>query len=745
MVREQGIAPPSKAKRLLGYLGRWRNQFQLIFQWVGDETKVMEIAELQLHLSEVAMTAVNRMRQGTNARVSDEDNSDRCFLKLSVELFALAWSSEVPGLVGLDQITDLGVMSTNGEFRSWRALDPEVATGADGLTALRRLLEAATLEAATATPETAASANASNFESRFTIGGRARMSTRGGPRASTGPSGFGSASRDRSRSATPSMFKAAMNSRLSRRPTPDFKSGSSGETDAEARERLSQAVLAPEDDDDHPLAAAMAANGSSAPMSPIRPPRKPLNGTNTDAFDAAAQSAKMMSRRTDGASTVYLGPGKNLPQMPDPTQAVEAIRDLSESFYTGDYARPRLASITAAAHRRSQQRSSGKQSSEKTTDGITTESSAESPAESSKGGGVSFKATASSWTSTRALERRADAHAAHSVFAGSGLIQAKKGSSKVLADSSFKEEKRGQPRRMYITYRTPQNHARYVLFDLFDLSTLYAWLVGMDALCKSYIDVCECRVSRPSMMPWMRAVFTSIVETERKARGAVNIRSWPVAIAIGARSLPSVFGAANLTIGSKEAATLLRFVYEGKDERLKKLLLKNKKNSGDEGGGELSTAAVSQLMRQRVSFIDFQQIMKTALIDERIAFTWRQHAVEGKRMAKTTGGGRMTLSEWLKFNHDVQGDLNDAANEAAFLAVAGDSTGLTQLQFQWMLLGADNSAIDHSRMTHEKESAAAGMTEEAYLDQPMAHYWVSCSHNTFLDGDQLASHSTPDM
>ena len=77
-----------------------------------------------------------------------------------------------------------------------------------------------------------------------------------------------------------------------------------------------------------------------------------------------------------------------------------------------------------------------------------------------------------------------------------------------------------------------------------------------------------------------------------------------------------------------------------------------------------------------------------------------------------------------------QGDTDDAANEAAFLAMAGATFGLTQLQFQWILLNDANSAIEARRL-----SLAA--PEE--LMRPFAHYWISCSHNTFLDGDQLAS------
>ena len=93
----------------------------------------------------------------------------------------------------------------------------------------------------------------------------------------------------------------------------------------------------------------------------------------------------------------------------------------------------------------------------------------------------------------------------------------------------------------------------------------------------------------------------------------------------------------------------------------------------------------------------------------------------------------MTLAEWLKFHHDEQHDDVDVLHlTEVFNAVAGSSGGLTQLQFQWLLLAPENSAIDPARLAVEEP-------EHAYFSQPVGHYWVSCSHNTFLDGDQLGS------
>ena len=101
-----------------------------------------ELEQLHLHLTEYQLKCVNALRQGLTLRVAEEDDSQvsqRCFVKLSFELYALAWAGQPPGLVGLDQICDLGVMAANGEYRSWRDVPPHAP--ADGLAALRRLVE----------------------------------------------------------------------------------------------------------------------------------------------------------------------------------------------------------------------------------------------------------------------------------------------------------------------------------------------------------------------------------------------------------------------------------------------------------------------------------------------------------------------------------------------------------------------------------------------------------------------------
>ena len=107
---------------------------------LGKRLTPLEMSTLQLRLSSHEMRAVNLLRQGMNVRVSDDNDSQRCMARLSVELYALAWTSDPPGLVGLDQIIDIGVMSSTGEFRSWSSVQPHLP--AEGIAALRKLVEA---------------------------------------------------------------------------------------------------------------------------------------------------------------------------------------------------------------------------------------------------------------------------------------------------------------------------------------------------------------------------------------------------------------------------------------------------------------------------------------------------------------------------------------------------------------------------------------------------------------------------
>lgn len=63
------------------------------------------------------------------------------------------------------------------------------------------------------------------------------------------------------------------------------------------------------------------------------------------------------------------------------------------------------------------------------------------------------------------------------------------------------------------------------------------------------------------------------------------------------------------------------------------------------------------------------------------------------------------------------------------------SLGLSLVQFQQLLLSGDNRALDLRLIAAQPES----------LTRPLTDYWVSCSHNSYLEGDQIASTSSTAM
>ena len=516
-LRDRSAAPPSLFKRFLGYLER---QFELAVSGRSRTERPREISDLELQvqelqvrrqlrglaLSEPQMSAVNVMRLGCGCRVHQEDTTQLCQLKLSVELSSLSWEGTVdaapPGLVGLEQIIDIGVMSSGGAFRPWRLLTPELRAE-DDHAALKRLVEASTLEQALAPPPTRA------------------------PTAAP--------------TAAPTDRKRAMLGWTTMR----------------------------------------AAGGN--------PLQKKANGSSRALL--ATESGKTSARRGS--------------------------------------------------------------------------------------------------TSDRMARRRS------SVGRRGGL-----------------DDRKLVHGRLHIKYRTlPQQGESSLLFDLGDYDALATWLVGLEALVRSYVDVLECRALRPSIVPWLRGVFSSVVAMELKGAAGIGARSFPVVLLLAASNV--------MVASEEETAIFLRDFWATK-------------------GREIDERQMAQLMRARVSFGDFQQMMAHLIVDKRMALTFRQHSAERRRLELTTGGGKMSLDEWLHFQREVQHDDDRAKQEEIFTGVAGSSGGgITQLQFQWMMLDdAHNSAIDMNRLNGG---------EEHDLDQPIGHYFCSCSHNTFLDGDQLHSHSTPDM
>ena len=102
--------------------------------------------------------------------------------------------------------------------------------------------------------------------------------------------------------------------------------------------------------------------------------------------------------------------------------------------------------------------------------------------------------------------------------------------------------------------------------------------------------------------------------------------------------------------------------------------------------------------------------------------------------------GRMSSDDWRNFvlteqlaQHGTGGQ--DLAQDKAELEPPAHQGRLSQLQFAARLLAADNDAVAPALNANVRSSVVN-------LDEPIAHYWTACSHNSYCVGDQLTGTST---
>ena len=93
--------------------------------------------------------------------------------------------------------------------------------------------------------------------------------------------------------------------------------------------------------------------------------------------------------------------------------------------------------------------------------------------------------------------------------------------------------------------------------------------------------------------------------------------------------------------------------------------------------------------------------------------------------------GEMDLRGWLAFQAAVQEEPDVPAARAAYARACGDagSSRLSYMRFAMLLLSPENRAVPPNAYT-------------ADLSQPLSHYWVATSHNSYIVGDQLTGRST---
>lgn len=121
------------------------------------------------------------------------------------------------------------------------------------------------------------------------------------------------------------------------------------------------------------------------------------------------------------------------------------------------------------------------------------------------------------------------------------------------------------------------------------------------------------------------------------------------------------------------------------------------------------------------------------------------------------GKPRMNVSDQTfltKFKHGLQGEtsttiqdvhrifehlnafeLPHIADGSSFRHNQNPTPRIDKSKFEAMLLSEANDAFDPSREQYD----------ERLMNRPISEYWVNSSHNTYLTGDQLTSHSSVDM
>jgi len=169
----------------------------------------------------------------------------------------------------------------------------------------------------------------------------------------------------------------------------------------------------------------------------------------------------------------------------------------------------------------------------------------------------------------------------------------------------------------------------------------------------------------------------------------------------------------------------------------------NSVRAGGEQRSSSSQGKICSFTRRRIRAAPSRAIAKTL---QRI----RRGSGE---ISTTVDEPLMDLSEWIRFQAEEQGDddkekLTEVFNKAAtwpnlrntrmsgsMFQNGASEPMLNAFNFQILMLSKENSAICPSRI-----APAPGE-----FDLPMSHYWISCSHNTYAEVDQLAGISSDAM
>jgi len=255
-----------------------------------------------------------------------------------------------------------------------------------------------------------------------------------------------------------------------------------------------------------------------------------------------------------------------------------------------------------------------------------------------------------------------------------------------------------------------------------------AWATGLRALCRMLPPIAS-----PAHYRWALSCMSA---TGNRGQGALLPRS----------EIRSLLRCANASI-TLHTAELERALQLVRDSEQQQHLWSRCKVAGRAFNARQVTHL---LMRLTTSSGDISELFNRFAVDGCMGLAeWETFSVEHQLVLpndahSASRGGTASEAAVARFSSEQAGPETDAGLEQARAmfdsaiatqTVASQAEGLGLLDFALLLLHPENDAVTPDQALSKKES-------DNLVAQPLAHYWIACSHNSYCVGDQLTGRST---